>query len=207
MMQFKRCWMRRREFIAGLAGAATWPLAGLAQQGKLKSIGYLGGSTPSVDSRRLGAFVQRLREHGWIEGRTIVISIPPQRREQGMAHGHERAFPMRASVRLFCPIDPTELVVRGMLPPRRRTIPSLARWLSSRSNAVRLERRRTAAPILHSLNSGEALHDTLIGRSWFLTAIRRRKKPHYFVEASNHYLSDPSCPLLANPDIRVGSLR
>ena len=67
--------MRRREFIAGLAGAAAaWPLAGRAQQSaKLPTIGYLGASTPSFDSHRVNAFVQRLRERGWIEGRTVTI--------------------------------------------------------------------------------------------------------------------------------------
>jgi putative tryptophan/tyrosine transport system substrate-binding protein len=64
--------VRRRQFIAGL-GAAAWPLAARAQQARLKTIGYLGGTTSSIDNPRLGAFVQRLREHGWTEGRTIAI--------------------------------------------------------------------------------------------------------------------------------------
>jgi putative ABC transport system substrate-binding protein len=33
----------------------------------------LGPNTPSLDSHRVGAFVQRLRELGWIEGRNIAI--------------------------------------------------------------------------------------------------------------------------------------
>src|SRR2546425_7520783 len=68
--------MRRREFISLLGGAAAaaWPLAARAQQpGKLPTIGFLGGSTPSAESQRVAAFVQRLRELGWIEGRTIAI--------------------------------------------------------------------------------------------------------------------------------------
>jgi ABC-type uncharacterized transport system substrate-binding protein len=67
--------MKRREFITLLGGAAVaWPLAARAQQpAKLPIIGYLGPSTRSVDAHRLGALVQRLRELGWIEGRTIVI--------------------------------------------------------------------------------------------------------------------------------------
>jgi putative tryptophan/tyrosine transport system substrate-binding protein len=66
--------MRRREFITLLGGAATWPLAARAQQpAKLPTIGYLGPSTRSIDSQRLNAFVQRLRELGWNEGRTIDI--------------------------------------------------------------------------------------------------------------------------------------
>ena len=66
--------MKRREFITLLGGAAAWPLAARAQQAaKLPIIGYLGPSTRSLDSQRIYAFVQRLRELGWEEGRTIVI--------------------------------------------------------------------------------------------------------------------------------------
>ena len=65
----------RRKFLATLGGAAAaWPLAARAQQAaKLPTIGYLGASTPLFDSQRVGAFVQRLRELGWIEGRTVGI--------------------------------------------------------------------------------------------------------------------------------------
>ena len=67
--------MKRREFITLLGGAAVaWPLAARAQQaGKLPTIGYMGSNTPSAESQRIAAFVQRLRELGWIEGRTIAI--------------------------------------------------------------------------------------------------------------------------------------
>jgi ABC-type uncharacterized transport system substrate-binding protein len=67
--------MRRREFIALLGGAvAAWPLAARSQQsGKLPTIGFLGAATPSVASQLVAAFVQRLRELGWIEGRTVAI--------------------------------------------------------------------------------------------------------------------------------------
>ena len=67
--------MRRREFITLLGGAAVgWPLAARAQQsGKLPTIGFLGSATPLVESQRVAAFVQRLRELGWIENRTVAI--------------------------------------------------------------------------------------------------------------------------------------
>jgi putative ABC transport system substrate-binding protein len=59
--------------LAGGA-AATWPLAARAQQpAKVPTIGYLGPNSRSLDGPRLEAFVQRLRELGWIEGRTIAI--------------------------------------------------------------------------------------------------------------------------------------
>jgi len=67
--------MRRREFITLLGGAVVaWPLAARAQQSpKLPTIGFLGQSTPVIESRRLAAFLKRLRELGWIEGRTVAI--------------------------------------------------------------------------------------------------------------------------------------
>jgi putative tryptophan/tyrosine transport system substrate-binding protein len=66
--------MRRRSFIRLLGGAAAWPLAAHAQQpAKLPTIGFLGAGTLSAWSLWVAAFVQRLRELGWIEGRTIAI--------------------------------------------------------------------------------------------------------------------------------------
>ena len=67
--------MRRREFITLLSGAAVaWPLAARAQQaGRLPTIGFLGAGTQTDWSRWTAAFVQRLRELGWIEDRTIAI--------------------------------------------------------------------------------------------------------------------------------------
>jgi putative tryptophan/tyrosine transport system substrate-binding protein len=66
---------RRREFITLLsAAAAAWPIAVRAQQaGKLPTIGYLGGGGPISQRAWVEAFVQRLRELGWIEGRTVAI--------------------------------------------------------------------------------------------------------------------------------------
>jgi len=66
--------MRRREFISLLGGAAAWPFAARAQQpGKVRTIGFLGAATPSGASQWVAAFVLRLRELGWIEGRTLAI--------------------------------------------------------------------------------------------------------------------------------------
>src|SRR6516162_3521972 len=64
--------MRRRDFIKGIAGSA-WPLTARAQQpGKLPTIGFL-GTDASTWGPYTAAFLQRLRELGWIEGRTITI--------------------------------------------------------------------------------------------------------------------------------------
>jgi putative tryptophan/tyrosine transport system substrate-binding protein len=67
--------MTRRKLIALLGGAAAaWPLVARAQQqGKLPVIGLLGANTASAMSQWTAAFVQRLRELGWIEGRTVAI--------------------------------------------------------------------------------------------------------------------------------------
>jgi len=65
--------MQRRDFITLLGGAAAWPLAVRAQQSAMPVIGFLGTGTPSSWSRWTPAFVNRLRELGWIEGRTVRI--------------------------------------------------------------------------------------------------------------------------------------
>jgi putative ABC transport system substrate-binding protein len=66
--------MRRREFITLLGAAAAWPLAARAQHSaKPPTIGFLGAGTASAMSQWTAAFVQRLRELGWVEDRTIAI--------------------------------------------------------------------------------------------------------------------------------------
>jgi len=68
-------YIARRKLLATLLGgaAAAWPLAARAQQpGKLPTIGFL-GAAPAIESQRVAAFGQRLRELGWIEGRTVAI--------------------------------------------------------------------------------------------------------------------------------------
>jgi putative ABC transport system substrate-binding protein len=66
--------MKRRTFIALLGGAAaTWPLAARAQGARLPTIGFLGATSPSSWSQWVAAFAQRLRDLGWIEGRTVAI--------------------------------------------------------------------------------------------------------------------------------------
>jgi putative tryptophan/tyrosine transport system substrate-binding protein len=74
-MQFDQ--LKRREFITLLGGAAAaWPLAARAQQaGKVPTIGVLASGTPASHSQWVAAFVQRLRELGWIEGRTVAIEV------------------------------------------------------------------------------------------------------------------------------------
>ena len=65
--------MRRRAFFGFVGGAAAWPLTVRAQpSGKPPTVGFLGPDTTSW-SPWTAAFVQRLRELGWIEGHTIAI--------------------------------------------------------------------------------------------------------------------------------------
>ena len=70
-----RASMRRREILGVLGGVAAWPLSARAQQqaGKLPTVGFLGTGTPTTHSQWLTAFVQRMRELGWIEGRNLAI--------------------------------------------------------------------------------------------------------------------------------------
>ena len=65
--------MRRRTFITLLGGAAAWPLTARAQQqAKLPTVGIL-GSNSAAWSHLVSALVQRLRELGYIENRTVAI--------------------------------------------------------------------------------------------------------------------------------------
>src|SRR5262249_24774182 len=68
----------RRKFLATLFGcaAAAWPLAAWAQPvSKLPTIGFLGSATSATQGQWVAAFVQHLRELGWIEGRTVAIEF------------------------------------------------------------------------------------------------------------------------------------
>jgi putative tryptophan/tyrosine transport system substrate-binding protein len=67
--------MKRREFMTLLGGAAAaWPLAARAQpRGKPATVGVMASGTVADTSHLTAAFVQRLRELGWIEGRNVAI--------------------------------------------------------------------------------------------------------------------------------------
>src|SRR5262245_15442106 len=66
--------IQRRDFLTLLGGAAAvWPLAARAQQRRLPTIGFLHAGTAANMSQPTAAFLQRLRELGWIEGRTVAI--------------------------------------------------------------------------------------------------------------------------------------
>ena len=69
--------MRRRQILRALGGVAgLWSFAAHSQQlTKLPTVGFLGSSTSTAWRPWLAAFVQRLRDLGWIEGRTVAIEV------------------------------------------------------------------------------------------------------------------------------------
>jgi putative ABC transport system substrate-binding protein len=70
--------MRRREFIAGLGGAAAWPLGARAQQGeRVRRIGVLNlqDENDPIAKLRVSAFTQRLADLGWSDGRNVRIDL------------------------------------------------------------------------------------------------------------------------------------
>src|SRR5262245_33924846 len=70
--------MKRRELIAVLGGAATWPLATRAQQGdRMRRIQVLlpVGTDDAEFQTRVGAFLQALQQLGWTIGRNVEIDI------------------------------------------------------------------------------------------------------------------------------------
>ncbi len=101
--------MRRREFITLLGGAAAaWPLAAHAQQGgKLVTIGLLGSGMAAGQSQWTAAFVHRLRELGWTEGRNLTI-------EYRWAEGHTERLPELADELVRLKVD---VIVTHNTPP------------------------------------------------------------------------------------------
>ena len=70
--------MKRREFIAGLAGTAAWPAELRALQGdRMRRVGVLmlSAETDSQGQFWLKSFVQVLRNLGWITGKNIIIDV------------------------------------------------------------------------------------------------------------------------------------
>jgi putative ABC transport system substrate-binding protein len=103
--------MQRRKFITLLGGAAAaWPLAARAQQaGKLPIIGFLGTTTLATEGPWVAAFVQRLRELGWIEGRNLAINYR-------WANAISERYSDNAAE--FVRLKPDIIVTSGTLPTR-----------------------------------------------------------------------------------------
>jgi putative ABC transport system substrate-binding protein len=96
--------LKRREFIPLLGGAAAWPLAAHAQQGKLWRIGMLETISPALNAANLAAFRNGLRQLGYVEGQSYVI-------EYRSAEGRAARFPEFASELVASKVD--VIVTRG----------------------------------------------------------------------------------------------
>ena len=161
--------MRRREFVTILGGAAAWPVVARAQQpGKLPTIGFLGTTAASGWRPWSAAFVQRLSELGWIEGRTVAIEY---RWAEGRSerHGEIAAEFVRLQVDVIVTAGNAVLAVKratstipivftlgadpvgaGLVASLSRpggnvTGPSAARWQRDRVHPVRVRHEREVA--------------------------------------------------------------
>ena len=65
--------MRRREFIAGLGGAALWPLVAQAQQAIIPIVGFLNSQSAQNYQRQLAAFLGGLADDGYVENRNVKL--------------------------------------------------------------------------------------------------------------------------------------
>ncbi len=66
--------MDRRRFVLGMGGAFACPSKLLAQvTGRVRRIGFFGGSNPVALQRFREAFLLGLKEHGWVEGKNVEI--------------------------------------------------------------------------------------------------------------------------------------
>jgi putative ABC transport system substrate-binding protein len=82
--------MRRREFIAGVGSAATWPVVARAQQPTMPVIGFLRSTSPEGTEHLLAAFRQGLQETGYAPGQNLAV-------EYRWADGHVDQLPALAA--------------------------------------------------------------------------------------------------------------
>jgi putative tryptophan/tyrosine transport system substrate-binding protein len=89
--------IRRREFIAGLGGAAAWPLAAPAQQ-RMQVVGFLSAWSPGDTPPRTSVFAQALKEAGFVEGQNVAF-------ESRFASGRVDQLPALAAELVRRPVD------------------------------------------------------------------------------------------------------
>ena len=66
--------MKRREFIAGLGGVATWPVVAGAQQSPIPLVGFLSSRSPEDSAPHLEGFLRGLKAFGYVDGQTVSIA-------------------------------------------------------------------------------------------------------------------------------------
>src|SRR5262245_38712419 len=97
--------MRRRDFITLIGGAAAWPVVAHAQQaGKTFHIGMVETISAELNAVNLAAFLRGLQDHGYVEGRNLVLSYKS-------ADGDASRFPALISELINSNVD--LIVTRG----------------------------------------------------------------------------------------------
>jgi putative tryptophan/tyrosine transport system substrate-binding protein len=112
--------MTRRDLIALLGStAAAWPVGVRAQQpGKVWRIGFLSGTSRSATSGLYDAFVQGMREHGYVDGKDYAI-------EWRSAEENYERIPEIAAEFVRLKVDVIVTALGAALPTLKRTITAI----------------------------------------------------------------------------------
>jgi putative ABC transport system substrate-binding protein len=165
--------VRRRDFITLVGVTAAWPVVAWAQQARhVPIIGYVAPTNPLMPSRSTGAFLQRLRELGWIEGQTITI-------ESRWAAGRPKQLDeiaaefVRLKVDLIVTSSTNDSIVMKQVAPQIpmvlqcQAIRSLPAWSQVwRGRAGMLPAFRSSRPIQPVSGSNCCVRSSLVSIGW-----------------------------------------